>query len=98
LAHDERAQPEVDTVAYLGAEPFKRCRVPLTEFCEWTPDKHQVGETSRLEQPVFAVAGFRQETVKRPAFTMMICDLNDLIAPIHPPESNDTILHETDWN
>ena len=28
----------------LASAPPRRCLVPLTEFCEWTPDKHQVGE------------------------------------------------------
>jgi putative SOS response-associated peptidase YedK len=28
----------------LAAEPHSRCLMPLTEFCEWTPEKHQIGE------------------------------------------------------
>lgn len=47
--------------------PEQRCLVPLTEFAEWTPDKHQVSEGKLIkgemwfdvpDQPVFAVAGF----------------------------------------
>jgi putative SOS response-associated peptidase YedK len=28
----------------LAEHPEQRCLVPLTEFAEWTPGKHQVGE------------------------------------------------------
>ncbi|MBB5714780.1 SOS response-associated peptidase family protein [Sphingomonas aerophila] len=89
----------------LAAEPSRRCLVPLTEFCEWTPDKHQVGEGKPVkgemwfavaEQPVFAVAGFWQQTAKGPGFTMVTCDPNELVAPIHP-KAMITILHEADW-
>jgi putative SOS response-associated peptidase YedK len=53
----------------LAAEPENRCLVPLTEFCEWTPEKHKVGNGAPIKgemwfavpsQPVFAVAGFWQ--------------------------------------
>ena len=90
----------------LAAEPHNRCLMPLTEFCEWTPDKHQVGEGKPLkgeiwfavsEQPVFAVAGFWQRTVKGPGCTMVTCDPNELVAPIHP-KAMITILHESDWD
>ena len=90
----------------LAAEPHNRCLMPLTEFCEWTPDKHQVGEGKPLkgeiwfavpEQPVFAVAGFWQRTVKGPGCTMVTCDPNELVAPIHP-KAMITILHEADWD
>lgn len=77
----------------LAAEPAQRCLIPLTEFCEWTPDKHQVGEGKPIkgemwfavpEQPLFAVAGFWQHTAKGAGFTMVTCDPNELVAPIHP--------------
>ena len=76
----------------LAAEPHNRCLVPLTEFCEWTPDKHKVGDGAPIkgemwfdvpEQPVFAVAGFWQQTVKGSGFTMVTCEPNELVAPIH---------------
>lgn len=89
----------------LAAEPENRCLVPLTEFCEWTPDLHQVGEGKPIkgemwfnvvDQPVFAVAGFWQQTAKGQGFTMVTCDPNELVAPIHP-KAMITILHEVDW-
>jgi len=36
------------------------------------------------ERPVFAVAEFWQQTVKEPDFTIVTCDPNELVAPIHP--------------
>ena len=36
------------------------------------------------DQPLFAVAGFWQPTVKGNGFTMVTCDPNTLVAPIHP--------------
>lgn len=90
----------------LAAEPENRCLVPLTEFCEWTPDRHQVGKGKPIkgemwfsvpEQPVFAVAGFWQQTAKGQGFTMVTCDPNEVVAPIHP-KAMITILHEADWD
>ena len=89
----------------LAMKRENRCLVPLTEFCEWTPDKHQAGEGKPVkgemwfnvtDQPVFAVAGFWQRTAKGPGFTMVTCDPNELMAPIHP-KAMITILHESDW-
>ncbi len=89
----------------LAAEAHNRCLIPLTEFCEWTPDKHKVGEGPALkgemwfdvpDQPVFAVAGFWQQTLKGPGFTMVTCDANDLVSPIHP-KAMITILHPDDY-
>jgi putative SOS response-associated peptidase YedK len=88
----------------LAAEPHNRCLIPLTEFCEWTPDKHKVGEGAPIkgemwfavpEQPLFAVAGFWQQTAKGAGFTMVTCDPNPLVAPIHP-KAMITILHPED--
>jgi putative SOS response-associated peptidase YedK len=90
----------------LAADPHNRCLIPLTEFCEWTPDKHKVGEGAPIkgemwfavpEQPVFAIAGFWQQTAKGVGFTMVTCDPNELVAPIHP-KAMITILHEADWD
>lgn len=36
------------------------------------------------DQPVFAVAGFWQHTKEGRGFTMVTCDPNELVAPIHP--------------
>ena len=68
--------------------------VPLTEFAEFTPEKHDLGDGkpplkgemwfSVIDQPVFAVAGFWQRTVEGDGFTMVTCDPNSLVAPIHP--------------
>lgn len=78
----------------LAADPANRCVVPLTEFCEWTPDKHDLGDGKPplkgemwfrvIDQPTFAVAGFWQPTKEGNGFTMVTCDPNELVAPIHP--------------
>ena len=81
-----------------------RCLIPLTEFCEWTPDTHQVGVGKLLkgemwfqvtDQPIFAVAGFWQRTASGNGFTMVTCDPNKLVAPIHP-KAMITILEQHD--
>ncbi|WP_076071694.1 SOS response-associated peptidase family protein [Sphingomonas montana] len=84
-----------------------RCLVPLTEFAEFTPDKHNLGDGkpplkgemwfSVTDQPVFAVAGFWQPTAKGNGFTMVTCDPNELVAPIHP-KAMITVLEEADWD
>jgi putative SOS response-associated peptidase YedK len=90
----------------LATAPHNRCLVPLTEFCEWRPDKHKVSEGTPIkgemwfnvpDQPVFAVAGIWQQTVKGAGFTMVTCDPNELVAPIHP-KAMITFLHESDWD
>lgn len=91
----------------LAEKPDNRCLVPLTEFCEWTPEKHDLGDGKPplkgemwfdvLDQDVFAVAGFWQRTVKGDGFTMVTCDPNELVAPIHP-KAMITILQEADWD
>lgn len=78
----------------LAADPTQRCLVPLTEFCEFTPHKHDLDDGKPPlkgemwfdvpEQPLFAVAGFWQHTAKGPGFTMVTCDPNALVAPVHP--------------
>jgi len=89
----------------LAEKPENRCLVPLTEFCEFTPDKHDLGEGkpplkgemwfSVVDQPVFAVAGFWQHTAEGNGFTMVTCDPNTLVAPIHP-KAMITILDPAD--
>lgn len=94
----------------LAEKPENRCLVPLTEFAEFTPEKHDLGDGkpplkgemwfSVTDQPVFAVAGFWQHTKDGAGFTMVTCDPNELVAPIHPkamitilePEDVDTWL------
>ncbi len=78
----------------LAADPANRCVIPLTEFCEFTPDRHDLGDGkpplkgemwfSVTDQPVFAVAGFWQETQDGRSFAMVTCAPNRLVAPIHP--------------
>jgi len=60
----------------LAAEPQHRCLVPLTEFCEWTPDKHTVRETAPIkgemwfavpDQPMFVTAEPSAATIAPPA-------------------------------
>lgn len=91
----------------LASSPEKRCLVPLTEFCEWTPKPINLGDGSKPvkgemwfavpAQPIFAVAGFWQHTTKGPGFTMVTCDPNELVGPIHP-KAMITILHEDSWD
>lgn len=66
----------------LAERPGNRCLVPLTEFCEWTPDLHDVGGGKPLkgemwfqvtDQPLFAVAGFWQPTAQGAGFAMVTC-------------------------
>lgn len=89
----------------LAARPENRCIVPLTEFCEFTPEKHKLGDGKPplkgemwfqvVDQPVFAVAGFWQSLRDGPGFTMVTCDPNELVAPIHP-KAMITILDPAD--
>lgn len=90
----------------LAAEPAQRCLVPLTSFCEWTQDKHQVGTGKPVKgemwfsvpaQPIFAVAGFWQLTAKGRGFAMVTCDANPLVAAVHP-KAMITILAESSWD
>jgi putative SOS response-associated peptidase YedK len=89
----------------LAEKPENRCIVPLTEFCEFTPGKHDLddgkpplkGEMwfSVTDQPTFAVAGFWQRIEAGNGFTMVTCDPNALVAPIHP-KAMITILDSSD--
>lgn len=89
----------------LAEKPEDRCLIPLTEFCEWTPGKHDLGDGKPplkgemwfacTDQPAFAVAGFWQHTKNGPGFTMVTCDPNELVAPIHP-KAMITILEPED--
>lgn len=88
----------------LAERPENRCLVPLTDFCEFTPEKHDLGDGKPplkgemwfqvVDQPVFAVAGFWQPTKEGNGFTMVTCDPNSLVAPIHP-KAMITILDQT---
>ena len=89
----------------LAEKPANRCLVPLSEFAEWTPEKHDLGDGKPplkgemwfgvTDQPVFAVAGFWQRTAGGNGFTMVTCDPNELVGPIHP-KAMITILHPDD--
>jgi putative SOS response-associated peptidase YedK len=91
----------------LAAKTENRCLIPLTEFCEWEQEARDLGDGKRpikaerwfdvTDQDVFAVAGFWQRTPKGPGFTMVTCDPNELVAPIHP-KAMITILHEDAWD
>jgi putative SOS response-associated peptidase YedK len=74
-------------------KPEGRCIIPLTEFCEWTPDKHDIGGGKPIkgemwfdvvDQDVFAVAGVWQQLGDKRWFAMLTCDANPLVEPIHP--------------
>ena len=79
-----------------------RCLIPLTEFCEFTPEKdptHGIkGEMwfGVTDQPVFAVAGVWQQIGDKRQFAMVTCEANELVEPIHP-KAMITILAEADW-
>ncbi|WP_010218972.1 SOS response-associated peptidase family protein [Sphingomonas sp. PAMC 26621] len=89
----------------LAARPENRCLVPLSEFCEWTPETHDLGDGKKplkgemwfqvTDQPLFAVAGFWQPTAKGNGFTMVTCNPNELVAPIHP-KAMITVLEQAD--
>lgn len=89
----------------LAEKPENRCIVPLTEFCEFTPEKHDLGDGKPPlkgemwfavpDQPVFAVAGFWQHTEAGASYAMVTCDPNPLVAPIHP-KAMITILDPAD--
>ena len=90
----------------LAAEPTNRCLMPLTEFCEWTPDRHAVGAGKPIkgemwfavpDQPVFAVAGLWQPTAKGAGCAMVTCDANEVVAPVHP-KAMVTVLAQGDWD
>ena len=90
-------------MAASGGEPENRCLIPLTEFCERSRDKdpdHGInGEMwiSVTDQPIFAVAGFWKASADRLGFSMVTCDPNELVAPIHP-KAMITILEKADWD
>ena len=89
----------------LAEKPENRCLIPLSEFCEWTPEAHDLGDGKKpvkgemwfqvTDQPLFTVAGFWQQTAKGAGFTMVTCDPNEMVAPIHP-KAMITILHPDD--
>ena len=89
----------------LAEKPENRCIIPLSEFAEFTPEKHDLGDGkpplkgemwfSVVDQPTFAVAGFWQRTTNGPGFTMVTCDANELVEPIHP-KAMITILEPSD--
>jgi putative SOS response-associated peptidase YedK len=91
----------------LAAHPENRCLIPLTEFCEWTPEPIDLRDGKKpvkgemwfdvTDQPLFAVAGFWQRTAQGSGFTMVTCDPNELVEPIHP-KAMITVLHQEDWD
>jgi putative SOS response-associated peptidase YedK len=90
----------------LAEKPENRCIVPLTEFCEWSKETYPVGDGKAAkgemwfavkDQPVFGVAGLWQADGDTRGFTMIACDPNELVAPIHP-KAMFTILAEQDWD
>lgn len=78
----------------LAERPANRCLIPLTEFCEWTPGPINLADGKKpvrgemwfqvTDQPLFAVAGFWQPLEDGAGFTMVTCEPNELVAPIHP--------------
>ncbi|WBO23911.1 SOS response-associated peptidase family protein [Sphingomonas abietis] len=87
----------------LAEKPENRCIIPLTEFCEWSRDKDpEMGIKGEMwfattDQPIFGVAGFWQMIGDKPGFSMVTCDANEMVKPIHP-KAMITILREDDWD
>lgn len=89
----------------LAERPENRCVVPLTEFCEFTCEKHDLGDGECplkgemwfqvTDQPVFAVAGLWQRTKGGNGFAMVTCDPNGLFEPLHR-KATLTILNPED--
>lgn len=89
----------------LAQDPARRCLIPLTEFCEWTPGAHDLGDGKKpvkgemwyavTDQPLFAVAGFWQNTAVGAGFAMVTCDANELVRQVHP-KAMTTILAPED--
>jgi putative SOS response-associated peptidase YedK len=83
----------------LSEKPENRCIVPLTGFCEFTPEKHDLGDGKpplkgemwfSTDQRVIRVAGFWQRTKDGAGFTMVTCDPNELVARARRrPDRND---------
>lgn len=94
MADDQCSQARIAAVAQARREAGEPLHRALTEFCEFTPAKHDLGDGKPplkgemwfnvADQPVFAVAGFWQRTAEGNGFTMVTCDPNTLVAPIHP--------------
>ncbi|WP_277971171.1 SOS response-associated peptidase family protein [Sphingomonas echinoides] len=82
-----------------------QCLIPLSEFCEWTLEAHDLGDGKKplkgemwfqvTDQALFAVAGFWQPTARGNGFTMVTCNPNELVAPIHQ-KAMITVLEEAD--
>ena len=89
----------------LAEKPENRCIIPLTEFCEFTPEAHDLDDGKKPlkgemwfavpDLPVFPVAGYWQHTEAGDSFAMVTCDPNPLVAPIHP-KAMITILDPAD--
>ncbi|WP_380786825.1 SOS response-associated peptidase family protein [Sphingomonas sp. R86521] len=89
----------------LAANPARRCLIPLTEFCEWTPKPIDQGDGKKplkgemwfdvTDQDIFAIAGFWRKIDEHCYFAMVTCDPNELVAPIHP-KAMITILRPED--
>ncbi|WP_294392110.1 SOS response-associated peptidase family protein [uncultured Sphingomonas sp.] len=89
----------------LAERPENRCLIPLTEFCEWTPKPVDLGDGKKpikgemwfevTDQDIFMVAGFWQAIGETRGFTMVTCDPNELVKPIHP-KAMITILRSED--
>ena len=65
----------------------------LTEGCEWTPEAHDLADGKKpvkgemwfqvADQPLFAIAGFWQQTAKGAKLTTVTSDPNEPVEPIH---------------
>ncbi len=91
----------------LASDPARRCLIPVTEFCEWTPKPVDQGDGKKplkgemwfdvIDQDVFAIAGFWREIDGERYFAMVTCNPNELVEPIHP-KAMITILHPDDYD
>lgn len=98
---------QLDKWRWLTTKPENRCLMLVTEFCEQTRDKHDLGDGKPplkgqmwfdvTDQPLFAVAGFWQSLGETRHCAIVTCDPNELVAPIHL-KAMITILAEEDWD
>src|ERR1700712_2357067 len=103
----DRDDGRADARAAAVATPCREAQEPLLDPVDrvlrvvagQAPRARDQGEMwfGVTDQPIFAVAGFWQAIAAKPGFAMVMCDPNELVAPIHP-KAMITVLEEADWD
>lgn len=85
---------QLDRWRWLTTLPERRCLIPVSEFCEQTAQRYDLGDGkpalsgqmwfATTDQPQFAIAGFWQAIGANRHFAMVTCNPNSMVAPIHP--------------